>query len=112
MKNFKKSAAQGDLLLIKINELPESIKEIDSVDGKHVVAHSETGHHHSVDATHARYFEGGGNEMVCYLSIASDTELFHDRPGDAHESITITKGYYEARRQRENSPMGDRRVAD
>ena len=48
MKTFDKQAAQGDLLITKIDKLPAKVKKAESDGGKFILAHSETGHHHTV----------------------------------------------------------------
>jgi len=51
MKEFNKTASQGDLMLKRINKLPEGLTaKKPGKDGLHIVAHSETGHHHTIPA--------------------------------------------------------------
>lgn len=112
MKTFKNCAAQGDLLITKISELPVEAKEIDPKDGKHIVAHSETGHHHFIDKMEARFY-GTDDPMICYLKVEGEhADLIHDRSFDTHEALRIPKGTYIMRRQREHTPEGWRRIED
>ena len=106
--------AQGDLLVTVIGEIPAGAVEVPAVGGVHVVAHSETGHHHVVDA-HAgvRYFRDTGNPLRAYLSVDADaTTLRHLRHFDTHAPHSLPPGTYELRRQREHAPEGWRRVED
>ena len=50
MKTFENIAAQGDFLIIRIDSLPssEEIETFDAENGKYIVAHSETGHNHTM----------------------------------------------------------------
>ena len=119
MKMMMQMAAQGDLLIRRIADdaIPAGAEEVAPTGGRHVVAHSETGHHHYLDATGVTLLRVPGDPMVAYLVIASDAEheyarLEHARPWDTHETIAIPPGTYELRRQREYTPEGWRRVED
>jgi len=114
MKTFNKIAAQGDMMLIRIAELPAGMTEIPAANGQHVLAHSETGHNHVVmDRPTVRHFSAM-DEFRSYLEVTGDepVELEHLRSFDTHESIQINPGIYEVRRQREYTPEGFRRAAD
>ena len=114
MKTFVNQAAQGDILIIRIQELPKDIKPAKSEKGKFIVAHSETGHHHVIaERSGVEYFIGP-DPMVAYLKVIDQTEalLEHERSFDTHESILLKGGTYEIRRQREHTPQGWRRVED
>lgn len=117
MKTFKNQAAQGDLLIRRIDKLPDGIKKVNSEQGQYVVAHSETGHHHVIAERPNVMLYTTANPMVSYLEVIEATdaaEVFieHLRSFDTHESISIGKGIYEIRRQREYTPEGWRRVED
>lgn len=117
MKTFNKCAAQGDLLIRRIDSLPESAKRVDSEKGVFVVAHSETGHNHVIaERPNVRLFTCD-DPMVSYLEVieatdATETLLEHLRSFDTHETIKIPNGIFEIRRQREYTPEGWRRVED
>lgn len=112
MKVFNNQAAQGDLLILKVAELPEGVKEISPDKGKHIVAHSETGHHHYVEMAQARFY-GSEDPMVCYLAVDGEyADLVHDRSFDTHEALRFPKGIFQLRRQREYTPEGWRRIED
>jgi hypothetical protein len=115
--NFKNCAAQGDLMLRRIDKLPNGIKPLSSEGGVFVVAHSETGHNHVIDARPNVKWYSGDDSMVTYLEVveatdATETLLRHLRGHDTHKTIVIPPGVFEVRRQREHTPEGWRRVAD
>lgn len=115
MKTFEKMAAQGDVLFIKIDALPEGVTETAPENGKHTIAHSETGHCHIMRADRVKRFlpnEGQGGGMVSYLEVKEATPIEHLRSFDTHAPITFKPGIYEVRRQREHTPEGWRRVED
>lgn len=113
MKKFDKQAAQGDLLITKIEKLPAGVKT-KAVKGEVILAHSETGHHHAINAGPGIVeFIGSSNPLVSFMKVKKQpVELKHHRPFDTHESFEIGPGLYEVRRQRESTPEGWQIVAD
>lgn len=117
MKTFKKQAAQGDLLIRRIDKLPSNVTKLAPENGKFIVAHSETGHNHVIEARPNVNLYSTGDPMVSYLEVveatdATETLLEHLRSFDTHETISIHAGIFEIRRQREYTPKGWRRVED
>lgn len=117
MKTFQKCAAQGDLLIRRIDKLPDGVKPLAAEKGQFVVAHSETGHNHVIAEQPNVKLYTTGDPMVSYLEVieatdAMETLLEHLRGHDTHETISIPSGVFEIRRQREYTPEGWRRVED
>jgi hypothetical protein len=117
MKTFTNQAAQGDLLIRRIDKLPHNVKAIKAEAGQYIVAHSETGHHHVIAECPGVELYGSDDPLVSYLRVIDATEqtealLEHLRSWDTHESIKIGAGTYELRRQREHTLEGWRRVED
>lgn len=124
MKKVTKMAAQGDVLFRRVSGLPSDAKPLQASDGAYVVAHSETGHHHTVDATGVEWYAHPTDALTSYLRLrpaseggpAEGVDVVHHRPWDTHETLrllTQTEGVvYEIRRQREHTPEGWRVVAD
>jgi hypothetical protein len=118
MRYIKNFAAQGDLLLRKVNKpVPPKTTKVETP-GIVVLAHSETGHHHAIPAqTPVSLWATPGNPMLSYLRIEADgpVDVEHHRPFDTHETLQLhgVKGdVWEIRRQREQTPDGWRMVAD
>lgn len=108
----RKMAAQGDVLFLRVAAIPADAK-LDETRGPIVVAHSETGHHHSIDASGARLYRLESDPLICYLQLATDVEVVHHRPFDTHAPLILSgPGVFEVRRQREYVPGGWRRVED
>lgn len=116
MKTFTKMAAQGDFIILRINEIPADVERIEPENGKIVVAHSETGHNHVMEAeTVSAFKETGTKEADLYkmfLSVEAPTEINHLRSFDTHETLPVPPGNYEIRRQREYVAEGFRRAQD
>lgn len=112
MKTFNNVCAQGDIYIRKIDQLPENAVEVSPENGVYIVTHSETGHHHVMEATKATMFSLPDSVMDCLLVVNEPTTLNHLRDFDTHEPILFDKGTYQVRRQREYTPEGFRRVED
>lgn len=113
MKKFKNQAAQGDVLIRRVAELPANATPQPDT-SYHIISHSETGHHHSITAPPSvvQLF-GSGNPLVSYMRVKSrPVELKHERSFDTHDTLELDEGIYEIRRQKEWAPEGWRRVMD
>lgn len=113
MKTFVTMAAQGDVVFKRIAELPKGVLAKADEDGKLVIAHSETGHHHFVDKAEARFYADPKDAMTCYLVVDGEyADIKHARLFDTHETLRVPTGIFQVRRQREYTPEGLRRVED
>lgn len=116
MKTFTRMAAQGDFIIMKIAQLPDNLEQVDPVDGQHVVAHSETGHNHVMEAERVTAYKPAGVKDVdlyqMFFSVQAPAQITHLRSYDTHETLLVPPGTYEVRRQREYVADGFRRAAD
>lgn len=112
MKIVQTIAAQGDVMFLRVFEIPKEAKA-EERKGAVVVAHSETGHHHAIDEVGVQLMRLERDPMTCYLRIdALHADVVHHRPFDTHETLRLGQGNWMVRRQREYSPEGWRRVED
>jgi len=111
---FEKCARQGDLLIRRVDTIPADAVVEPPVNGRHVLAHSETGHDHAVEASMGLIQYRSENPLLGFLDVIGDTPVLleHHRAWDTHVPIEIGPGKYEIRRQREHTPEGWRRVED
>lgn len=113
MKQFQRVCAQGDVYITKLDgKLPSNLKEVKPENNRLIVTHSETGHHHVMDATKARMYELPDDIMKCLLVVNDPVALEHLRHFDTHEPIMFQPGNYLVRRQREHTPEGWRKAQD
>ena len=111
MKTFTGNyVAQGDLNIFRVDSIPEGLSEAKPENGKHVLAHSETGHHHVVEGNAVRVYEV--DEFSAYLDVEKPSNVVHLRGFDRHETVSLPAGKYRIARQREYTPEGFRRAAD
>ena len=112
MKTFNKVCAQGDIYITRIKALPAGVVPVPAEDGRVIVTHSETGHHHVMLAERTKAFKLPDSIMDIFLTVEKGDTLQHLRPHDTHEAIKFGPGIYHVRRQREYVPEGFRRVED
>ena len=116
MKTFTKMAAQGDFIILRINDIPTNVEKVEPENGVYVVAHSETGHNHVMEMERVEAFKPAGVKEVdlyqLFLNVEAPTEINHLRSFDTHETLLVPPGKYEIRRQREYVAEGFRRAQD
>ncbi|CAB4140900.1 hypothetical protein UFOVP399_11 [uncultured Caudovirales phage] len=118
-KTFNEIAAQGELTIFRIAALPEGIEPMAVTEGRFIVGHSETGHHHVIDAApDVEVFVRKDDPLTMYLRILSEdvhekkVKLRHERGHDTHAPLTFAPGIYQINVSQEYSPEGWRRVID
>lgn len=104
---------QGDVLIIKIDELPKRnlLKKVEPVSGRVILAEGEvTGHAHALESDGVALLElpQEGQTSRIFMELTKDSTVNHEE----HGKIDLTKGFYEIRRQREYQPDEIRQVAD
>ncbi len=117
MKTFKECAAQGDVMFVRVDSLPVGVKPVAPEQGKFILAHSETGHHHVMEARQNVKVFSTDNPLVSYLQVVEATDeaetfIEHLRSFDTHEPIKFSPGIYKVINQRESAPEGWRKAAD
>lgn len=135
MIGIREVGAQGDVLFVRVEKLPEGLRK--QAEAKsYVVAHSETGHHHV--ARPARGYslerhEDPSNPLVSFLRISKKGEelkgkadeamaaidavlVEHKREHDTHETLGLAcegeEATYKVIRQRQAIPEGWAAVVD
>jgi hypothetical protein len=119
--------AQGEVLLWMRKYAPEAVlndvtatefKVYEPEDSKVILGHSETGHHHVLEAIEGNVLDaadirvGVANDNYMTLEIKKPCRLVHMRQVDNHEGFLIPPGDYIRRIREENTVDGWVRVAD
>ena len=94
---------QGDVMLVKIAELPKNVTEKDKT-----LAYGEvTGHSHRFENETVTVFKDANEQQ--YVQVEQESTLIHEE----HAHAQVPKGIYEVRLQREVDLLGEvRQVAD
>ena len=108
MKNYR----HGDLSLIGIKRLPKDLKESKT----DVIMTGSGGHDHTV-AKAVLYLKKSGDFIVGYMEAKKDCKLFHPEhgikvEGKALREAEIDLGFYELRKQCEDTNEGLKPVID
>lgn len=115
-QHFVDQARQGDLYLQRVDELPpaDKLQRVQpNENGHYVLQHSETGHHHVVDAKPGiEMFETKGDAFAAYITTSTELFVKHMRSHDTHAPIVSDPGHFQVIRQREYIPKGWQRVQD
>lgn len=104
MLTFKTTAAQGEIIIRRIDKVPSGCSAMKSQGGKFIVGHSETGHHHVLPASGASVAildKPPEGMRILYAVVEKAMTLDHLRDHDTHESIQLDPGTYEFRVARE-----------
>lgn len=91
---------QGDVLLIKVTELPTEAKDI-TPEGDVILAYGEvTGHCHRIATGTASLYEWQGDQLV---QVKEPTFLTHEE----HDKIALEPGVYKRVIQKEYDPSSE-----
>lgn len=105
---------QGDVAYIQVEALPEGLTPAAPEEGRYILGHSETGHHHVIEATpNVKVLRDPSDAVTAYLQvIQDDVKLEHLRSTDTHEAHTIGAGLYQVLNGVEYRPEGWARMSD
>jgi hypothetical protein len=110
MKAFQTIAAQGEVTIRRIGDLPKDRKlpkgfTAMKPDGRYfIIGQSETHHDHVIEAAGATVGvmdKPPAGMRVLYMILENPLAVEHLRPHDTHEKITGEPGVYEVRIARE-----------
>lgn len=111
MKTIDRVAAQGEIYIRRIDGDPKTFLKsgtpLPVEDGRLIIGHSETGHHHVIAAggVDVLEMERPSEGIRLLRMIAHEAkELVHERGHDTHETLGIEPGLYEIRIGREYDP--------
>lgn len=93
MRQFR----QGDVFLVRVNEVPEDAKPVERDNGRVVLAYGEvTGHAHAIEESHVTLLSRAENDRFLRI-VGAAANLVHEE----HSTIAIPPGTYRVVRQRE-----------
>ncbi len=107
MKKFQTVAAQGEITIIRISDggRTSTGSPLALENGKLIIGHSETGHHHVLERTRGAavtVIDSAPDGMrILHAILAEPNKLIHERGYDTHEAIDLPPGEYEFRIARE-----------
>lgn len=104
-EDMKKGIRHGEVALIPTEAVVKG-KEVK----KYIVAHSETGHHHVIEAEAPFMVD----EKDMLIELFGDAAIVHKKSFDAHKTLPLKKGTYKRYEAVEYDPFAavTRRVVD
>lgn len=106
MKREKRMFRQGDVLVERVESIPEGTEPVERENGRIVLAHGEaTGHAHAIALPEAAFLAKGAER---FLRVPKKAYLDHEE----HSRIELPRGLYRVTRQVEYSPEEIRNVQD
>lgn len=101
---------QGDVLIVPVEEIPGGATKVRRDRGRIVLAYGEvTGHAHVIASREAELLETADlQDRFLRVLAEGGVALRHEE----HGTITLPRGEYVVRRQREYMPWGEWQVAD
>lgn len=124
MLKFTTTAAQGEITIRRLGELPKDrsfpagFTAMQPENGRLVIGHSKTGHHHVLDRNDGVDIAVMDNPpagmKILRAILENPTSLVHLRDHDTHDPIKLEPGEYEFRIAREYDPYAElaRKSAD
>jgi hypothetical protein len=101
---------QGDVLIVRVRSIPESLEPVARENGRVVLAHGEaTGHAHAILDERAVLFRDAKRRAL-FMDVSGEAPVALEH--DEHETINVPPGKYRVIRQREYTPETIRDVAD
>lgn len=108
--------AQGDILFVPVSAIADGQFKLESEqisitearkseNGRLIVGHSETGHHHYVDpTTNGAMLFATNQQFVTVLKAPTPVTVKHDRGWDTHNDVVLPAGDWAVIKQRERRP--------
>ena len=100
---------QGDVLVVRIDDVPDDATAVPRDAGRLVLAYGEaTGHAHAVVSDEAELVTTEHADDLFLRVYGDEVELLHEE----HDTVRLPRGDYRVVRQREYTPQRVRHVAD
>lgn len=114
----RQTIRHGEVYFIPVKAMPEG-EAVKADNGRFIVGHSETGHHHTIADTGAVDVIEPTNErppagMTILYALVKEPGVIveHDRETHRHADTPLLPGAYQIRTQRGMTPEGWRRAVD
>lgn len=110
VKNGKLVGVQhGEVWLQPVSAMPDGVSV--NKTNKHIVGHSETGHHHVLTSKAKFEVMDASEKNDLYVRLFEPAELVHQKSYDIHETKTIMPGVYAVYQKTEYDPFAEVRRA-
>lgn len=98
-ENKPKLYRQGDVLVVRVDYIPDDVTPVKREDGDVVLAHGEiTGHRHRIPSRHASLYRSETDAL--YMKVTAPVALLHEE----HTTVKIPPGSYRITLHHEYQP--------
>ena len=101
-KDIRTAIQHGECLLVPVNDMPKG--QVERVNTK-IVAHSETQHHHVLEAEQAFETIGSVDKGDLYLRLFEPGKLVHKKPTQKHKTLPVLPGVWKVLHKTEYNPF-------
>lgn len=98
-----KSLIHGENILVPIDNLPKGAKL--KAYKSYIVGHSETGHHHVLEAVKGQEFDIFVDGEDIYISSKFEANLVHKKTHEIHKTLVVDPGTYKVNHKTEYDPF-------
>lgn len=92
----------GENAIQPIKKLPQGKTEQHT---NFIIGHSETGHHHVLEAVKGQEFDILVQDGEIYFTNKYEAKVTHKKAHDIHETLTVAPGVYKVNRKTEYDPF-------
>jgi hypothetical protein len=102
MKDSRTAIQHGEALMLPVSKMP---KGKTTKVTKQIIAHSETGHHHVVEADTEFEIIGSAEKHDLYLRLFEPAKLVHKKPTQKHKTLPVVPGIWKVLHKTEYNPF-------
>lgn len=106
---MSKRIIHGENAIVPITKLPKGLKW--HTETHAIIGHSETGHHHLLEAPKGTDYELAELDGKLYLRLTKKAKVTHKKAFDVHETVELEPGTYVVTRKTEYDPFAQIRRA-
>lgn len=100
---MSKQIIHGENAIMAVEKVPEGLNW--HTETKAIIGHSETGHHHLLEAAKGTEYELAELNGVLYLRLTDTAKVIHKKSFEVHEAVTLDPGVYQVTHKTEYDPF-------
>lgn len=112
-KVIKNRGAHGEITLIRVDSLPEGLDPVNTTGPAHILAHSESGHHHVMEKENVEFYKDPEDAFQAFIRITGGAPamLYQERGHNPHGKQYYEPGIWKVVNAREMDLAGEIRKA-
>lgn len=103
MKDQRTAIQHGEALMLPVDKMPKGPEITKTC--KQIIAHSETGHHHVVEASQEFEVMGSLEKEDLYLRLFQPAKLVHKKSTEKHKDLVVPAGDWKILHKTEYDPF-------